>query len=318
MNYEKLTVAKFEENLKAGKYKGLTGARRAIGKADGWSEKDRAKARGVADKHFSSGGASAPAKKAKGAHGSKPAKKVASKKVATKKTAAAPKASSKRTAAKKTAGKSKSSPVSIAPVSGVAPIHIHIPSQDISNEHVLALLQGSVVSARAAGIQLSDKEQAVYEHVLDRLVVAPVPAATLKNDLEKQPKVTKREPKTSPKTDESTPAPVAASPEVATPAVPQQVVQPSAVTPPPAPVPTKPIAVPLNGVPVIPGAAPIIPNAAPIPTLGGAITGPQQVVLPKGLDPEGAASLPPEQRAEYEKAAAVGEAVRQAALPPQP
>ena len=52
MNYVKLTVAGFKERLEAGDYNGLTGARRAIGKVAGWSEKDRNEARKLADAYF--------------------------------------------------------------------------------------------------------------------------------------------------------------------------------------------------------------------------------------------------------------------------
>lgn len=51
MSYEKLTLAKFIENLGEDKYGNLTGARRAIGKAD-WSDKDKSKAKEAAEKHF--------------------------------------------------------------------------------------------------------------------------------------------------------------------------------------------------------------------------------------------------------------------------
>ncbi len=54
MNYEKLSVDGFIENAQAGKYAGLTGARRAIGKAT-WSEKDKKRAHDFADKHFANG-----------------------------------------------------------------------------------------------------------------------------------------------------------------------------------------------------------------------------------------------------------------------
>lgn len=57
--YEKLTLEKFKTNLKGGKYETLTGARRAIGKAD-WSNVDRETARALADKHFGAPAASAP------------------------------------------------------------------------------------------------------------------------------------------------------------------------------------------------------------------------------------------------------------------
>jgi hypothetical protein len=59
MNYEKLTLARFTERLRDGKYAGLTGARRAIGKLTDWSQKEKDKALEVATKHFESGGASA-------------------------------------------------------------------------------------------------------------------------------------------------------------------------------------------------------------------------------------------------------------------
>lgn len=72
MNYEKLSVDRFVSNLKDGKYSGLTGARRAIGKAD-WSKKDKERAQEIAAKHF---GDTAPTAKTE-----KPAKKVAAAKV---------------------------------------------------------------------------------------------------------------------------------------------------------------------------------------------------------------------------------------------
>lgn len=52
MNYEKLTVDRFAENLKEGKYKILTGARRAIGKTGSWSAKEKEKAHALANAHF--------------------------------------------------------------------------------------------------------------------------------------------------------------------------------------------------------------------------------------------------------------------------
>lgn len=70
-NYEKLTLEKFKTNLKGGKYATLTGARRAIGKAD-WSNVDREAARATADKHFGAPAAGAP----KAAAAAKPAKKA--------------------------------------------------------------------------------------------------------------------------------------------------------------------------------------------------------------------------------------------------
>ena len=93
-NYEKLTLDRFALNLKEGKYKNLTGARRAIGKTTSWTAKEKEKAQELAAKHFGDG--AKPAKKAgptkakhaapkktaakagsKGVHGSKPAQKAA-------------------------------------------------------------------------------------------------------------------------------------------------------------------------------------------------------------------------------------------------
>lgn len=67
MNYDKLTVERFKERLEAGDYSGLTGARRAIGKA-GWTNKEKDRARALAEAHFGeSGGAKAkPAAKPAG------------------------------------------------------------------------------------------------------------------------------------------------------------------------------------------------------------------------------------------------------------
>lgn len=89
MNYEKLTVERFAVRLKEGAYKGLTGARRAIGKTD-WTKKDKDRAHAFADSHFAAGGkssATAPKAAAKKASASKAAAKTTPPKTATKKTA---------------------------------------------------------------------------------------------------------------------------------------------------------------------------------------------------------------------------------------
>ncbi len=78
MNYEKLTVQKFSENLKEGKYASLTGARRAIGKVQDWTGKQRDTARALADKHFE--GVTPPVKSEKvGKKGKKIARKAGKK-----------------------------------------------------------------------------------------------------------------------------------------------------------------------------------------------------------------------------------------------
>jgi hypothetical protein len=81
MNYERLTVDRFELNLKEGKYAGLTGARRAIGKAN-WTTKEREKAKEIANKFFDGGKPSvaktkAPKPEKKAAKAPKPEKKAA-------------------------------------------------------------------------------------------------------------------------------------------------------------------------------------------------------------------------------------------------
>jgi chemotaxis protein histidine kinase CheA len=111
--YTKLSPADFRKKLKNGGYKDLTGARRAIGKMQEWSEAERDKARNAAAKHFGEE-APAPTKKkakkkaAKKAAKAKPAKKMPkkrAKKKAAKKPAKAspgPGRGRKKKAAKKT------------------------------------------------------------------------------------------------------------------------------------------------------------------------------------------------------------------------
>ena len=67
MHYEKLTPEKFQDNLDGNKYKGSTGAKRAIGKAD-WPKAVKERLSLAVDKHY----ADEPKKAAK----STPEKKV--------------------------------------------------------------------------------------------------------------------------------------------------------------------------------------------------------------------------------------------------
>lgn len=92
MNYEKLTVERFAQGLKDGKYKAIAGARRAIGKVQGWSAKEKASANELANKHFGASASGTVPKttgKTKNKPGPKPGKKA--KKATAKKAAAAPK-----------------------------------------------------------------------------------------------------------------------------------------------------------------------------------------------------------------------------------
>ena len=96
MGYERMTLAVFSENLKAGKYDTATGARRAVGKSD-WGPHDRKVAADAINARFGEDGSKPAAPR--------PAKKVA-KKAAAKKTAA--KKVAKKAAVKTTA---KAAPV---------------------------------------------------------------------------------------------------------------------------------------------------------------------------------------------------------------
>jgi hypothetical protein len=93
MNYEKLTVDSFIENAQNGKYAGLTGARRAIGKAT-WNEKDKKRAHDFADKYFADG---KKAKKAAAAAAAPAVKKTAKKTAGRRGRAPATEAAPKRT-----------------------------------------------------------------------------------------------------------------------------------------------------------------------------------------------------------------------------
>lgn len=90
--YKMMTLADFKSKVKNGDYTSAGGARKAIGKAKEWNDKDRDAARAFVSKHF---GEEAPAKKTA-------ARKPRSAKKTTKK------ATSKKTAAKKTTTKKAS------------------------------------------------------------------------------------------------------------------------------------------------------------------------------------------------------------------
>lgn len=103
MGYEKLSVERFALSMKEGKYAGLTGARRAIGKVKDWTDAEKAKAKTLAEKHFGTEGAASSA--------GKPAKKAAKvAKVATKKAAKVAKKAAKAAAPKEPTVKQVRSP----------------------------------------------------------------------------------------------------------------------------------------------------------------------------------------------------------------
>jgi hypothetical protein len=75
MQYAKMDLAKFTENVKGGRYETRTAARRAAGKAD-WSNKDRDAAHALINKHWGDD-AVAQAKPSKRGKTAKPAKRAA-------------------------------------------------------------------------------------------------------------------------------------------------------------------------------------------------------------------------------------------------
>ena len=86
MAYEKLTPESFLSNMKNQKYKGLTGARRAIGKAN-WSDADKAAVVSKAEKFYGAEKSSAPSQKVRSV-GAKAPKKASVKSVGQAKKAA--------------------------------------------------------------------------------------------------------------------------------------------------------------------------------------------------------------------------------------
>lgn len=155
MNYDKLTVERFKERLEAGEYDGLTGARRAIGKAK-WSDKDRNAARALADAHFGADGAK-PAKKtaAKKPAAPKKAASAAPKKVAAAKPAPAPKKAAAKKAARTAAPQAPrvahtttesipSSPFRApAPAPAAAPFHLEEATRSNSAALVIQAMRGT-------------------------------------------------------------------------------------------------------------------------------------------------------------------------------
>lgn len=83
-SYQKLTLDRFKIALKEGKYTGLTGARRAIGKTTSWSAKERLAAQGLANAHFGETGdvpEAAPKKSAKKTSAKKTTAKASAKSI---------------------------------------------------------------------------------------------------------------------------------------------------------------------------------------------------------------------------------------------
>ena len=199
MNYQKLTVEKFAENLSGGQYASLTGARRAIGKVQDWTKKQRESARVLADKHFSDGGT-----KAKPA-----AKKVAKKplpKATTAATAASPTPPVKRGARKpapkevvdtRTQPQAQTDILPIQPYSLTAeqiasnPHHAASIADRIINSVATALTVARAIHQNNQGIDISDIEEqgaaALRKAValLDQNIDPVYAAAPVRGDIKK-------------------------------------------------------------------------------------------------------------------------------------
>lgn len=164
MNYEKLTVERFAVRLKEGAYKGLTGARRAIGKTD-WTKKEKDRAHELADSHFAAGGkssAKAPVKSAP-----KVAPKAAAKKTAAK-AAPAPKRAAKAAATPKASPRvvsAKRAPVAAAApvVSERVPHPVVPPGPPVLEEVTRQNSASAVIAAYRNSGELNHLEQRAYD-----------------------------------------------------------------------------------------------------------------------------------------------------------
>lgn len=120
MSYKKKNLADFKGDLASGLYETATGARRAVGKFDGWNPKERDAARKLIDAHFGEA-AAAPVKKAAAKKTGKKAAKKAAKTAAPapapvskfKRVAKPPKKVGKK-AAKKAASTKTAAPTAVA------------------------------------------------------------------------------------------------------------------------------------------------------------------------------------------------------------
>jgi len=120
MNYEKLTVDRFGLNLKEGKYKSITGARRAIGKTSSWGAKEKEAAQALANKHFKVEATPKAAKPspAKPAVAAKPAAPKVAKKAAVKKAPVAAKVTTRDSEPQEAPSEKQYAKVERTPVSG--------------------------------------------------------------------------------------------------------------------------------------------------------------------------------------------------------
>lgn len=183
MNYEKLSVERFAQKLQEDEYKGLTGARRAIGKCRDWSKKEKEKAQELANAYF--GGSpvapkvAKPAKKAAAPaakKAAKPAKKAAAPAklaLVAEKPAKAPKAAKP---AKKAAALAVSLPEPVRVQRGVNPAETNTGAAGIVN--VLGSRALSLTPLEQQTYEMAQKAyQATMPLVMQDIPAAPQPSA---------------------------------------------------------------------------------------------------------------------------------------------
>jgi hypothetical protein len=153
MAFEKLTPESFITRMKEGKYKGLTGARRAIGKAD-WPGTKKATATDEAVKFYGTTKPStAPAKKVQSTGGKAP--KKAAKKVAVKSVGQAKKAAK--------GGRAPRSARSPQPVAGTEQLPAGVAFVQRDDPSAMRHTGASAVVAAFANRQLNPAEKHLYD-----------------------------------------------------------------------------------------------------------------------------------------------------------
>jgi hypothetical protein len=159
MQYAKMDLAKFAENVKGGRYETRTAARRAAGKAD-WSAKDRDAAHALINKTWGDDDVPSKPKRAKAA---KPAKRAA--KAAPAKAASSPPPAKKAAKPAKRAPRAQAAPTaSSLPVQGSdlrrAPVTLG-PQEPVSTSRMVA--SAGVIQALKNVTPLTPVEKLAYD-----------------------------------------------------------------------------------------------------------------------------------------------------------
>ncbi len=177
--YEKLTLDRFKLSLKEGKYKNLTGARRAVGKVKSWTPKEREGAYELANKHF---GEASPAPKAAAKAGAKRGPKP--KKFAA--VAKAPKAAAKATPAptgakrgrprKVQAETAEVGSVMVAPIGQEIQRAFHFDSRQIAAQNMLTFAASAQQALHHAqtvnpGLNTKDSHTGLVDLVNNAIVI---------------------------------------------------------------------------------------------------------------------------------------------------